>query len=475
MGHKAEPGGVAPALLDQPGLRIGLGDYLVKQRLADRVAHEAPAVLPRRMRPRTAAAKFAAPTTLKRTGMIFEAFAKRPTKLQWSAVLLGLVALAVFASPAYAAEFRGDEGTVRIGANETVDGDLFVAAQSLEIYGTVNGDVFSAGANTTVRGTINGSLSAAGQTVRIEGPVANGVRAAAAEIVIAAPVGRDLLVAGESLRITDAGKVGGDAVIAANDVALAGDVEGRVLGFAERLRLTAAVGEYVDVGVGSLEVDGSALIGGDLKYQSANQAQVPTGSVAGSVLYEAATTDPGAGVAERILNAVRWGMAWIVAQALLGLLLFALARGWLDRSANSLIERPWVSLLAGGVSSVAAVPVILLVSIVLLVVFGIFFGAGIVAAIPVPVFGLGALGLALYVSPVIAALVVGRLLMERLSMDSSGWAGFLALLVGLAVLAILGAIPYLGLPITALAAVLGLGGGLLASRGAAAGDGTAQG
>ena len=89
--------------------------------------------------------------------------------------MLGLVALAVFASPAYAAEFMGDEGTVRITADEIIEGDLFVGAQNLTIDGTVNGDVFAGAATTTIRGTINGSLNAGGQTVRIEGPVTNGV------------------------------------------------------------------------------------------------------------------------------------------------------------------------------------------------------------------------------------------------------------------------------------------------------------
>ena len=389
--------------------------------------------------------------------------------------MFGLVALAVFTSPAYAAEFRGDEGTVRITADEIIEGDLFVGAQNLTIDGTVNGDVFAGAATTTIRGTINGSLNAGGQTVRIEGPVTNGVRVAGAEIVIAAPIGRDLIVAGESLEISGAGKVGGDAIIAVNNVTLAGDVGGRVLGFAERLRLAAGVGQYVDVEIGNLDVDSSARIAGDVKYRSANEAQVPAGAVGGTVLYEAVTADPAASVAEIILNAVRWGMAWIVVQALLGLLLFLLARAWVERAASQIVDRPWISLLTGAVSGFAAVPLILIVSAVLLVIFGIAFGSGILAAIPVPIFGLGLFALALYASPVFAALVVGRLIMDRLSMESNGLAGILALVVGLVVLAALGAIPYLGWLVSALAAVFGLGGALLATRAAAPSDEPAQG
>ena len=55
---------------------------------------------------------------------------QRPMKLQCIALVLALLALVLFAAPAQAAEFRADEETVRIGANETVDGDLFVAGST---------------------------------------------------------------------------------------------------------------------------------------------------------------------------------------------------------------------------------------------------------------------------------------------------------------------------------------------------------
>ena len=198
---------------------------------------------------------------------------------------------------------------------------------------------------------------------------------------------------------------------------------------------------------------------------------MPIGTVAGRVLYEAAVAgDPVVSVGERVLNSVRWGVAWILAQALLGLLLFALARGWMERAASRIVNRPWVSLATGAISGVVTVPAILIVSLILLVIFGLAFGAGILAVIPVPIFGIGLFALAMYVSPVIAALVVGRIALERLSMETTGLAGFAALLVGLVVFAVLGAVPYVGWAISALAAVFGLGGAILATRGAAPSD-----
>ena len=73
----------------------------------------------------------------------------------------------------------------------------------------------------------------------------------------------------------------------------------------------------------------------------------------------------------------------------------------------------------------------------MLVVFGLVFGAGgVLATIPLPLAGLGLYALALYISPVFVALLIGRLLMGHFSAT-----GFLALVIGLIVLAVAGGHP----------------------------------
>ena len=388
--------------------------------------------------------------------------ARRPMKLQYIAIVLGLLALVLFASPVVAAEFRTDE-TVRIGADETIDGDLFVAGTEIIIEGTVNGDVFAAGTTITIRGTVNGSVNAAGTRIEIEGPIERGVRVAGQEIVIAAPVGGDAILLGQTVEVTAAGSVGGDVLFGASEVTLAGDVGQRVLGGANTLRLAAAVGQGVDVEVNNLVVEPSARITGDLRYRSNNEAQAAAGAVAGQVLREAprAYFSVDAGGAAR--DTIRGSVARIVVLALLGLLLLAAARGWMERATTQMMRRPVASLLMGVLVGIVTVPAIIIVGGIVLVIFGVVFGAGgVLATLPLPLAGLGLYALALYISPVFVALLIGRLLMGRFSAT-----GFLALVVGLIVLAVLGAIPYVGWAITGLATVLGLGGALLAGRGAA--------
>ena len=247
---------------------------------------------------------------------------------------------------------------------------------------------------------------------------------------------------------------------------LAGDVGRRVLGEADTLLLVANVGEGVDIAVNDLVIEPSARINGDLWYRSHNEVQLPAGAVTGKVVREEGETDSSAGALDAVREAIRGSAARIVGLGLLGLLLLTSAQGWVERAAMQLRQRPGASLLAGAVVGAVTVPAILIVGGIVLVVFGQVFGTGgALVAILWLLAGLVFCALAIYVSPVFAALLIGRTVLARFS-TGGRQAGFLALLVGLIVLAVLGAIPFVGWLITGLATVLGLGGALLAGRGA---------
>ena len=389
------------------------------------------------------------------------------TKPQTYAVALALLAVALLSPPVLAAEFRADDGIVRVGSDETVEGDLFVAGQELRVEGVVNGDVFAAVNGLAIDGQVNGSVNAVGATVRINGSVANGVRAAATQVQVSGRIGRDLIAAGQSVELTPTGMVGGDAVLAASEVTAAGPVGGRLLGFAEILDLASEVGRYVDVEVGELRVGRAARVAGDLDYRSVNETAVPPGVVGGVVRYEAVSADSPTsvtGITATILDSIRWGLAWTAVQLLLGILLLALAGSWLDRAAGQLARRPWISLLSGAGTAAAAVPAILIVSTILITVFAIAFGAGVLAAIPVPFFGFGLLAFALYLSPIVVGLFVGRLATGQMQLGDGFLNRLLALAIGVVALAALGAIPFVGWAITAIAAMFGLGAVLLSGR-----------
>ena len=133
--------------------------------------------------------------------MTHNMLARRPMKLQCAAIVLGLLALVLFASPAHAVEFLTDGDMVRIGADETIDGDLFIVGQQIIVEGTVNGDLFVFGRTIRIRGIVNGSVNAVAATsLLIEGPVERGVRVFGRGVTIAAPSAAMLLLWGKRSR-----------------------------------------------------------------------------------------------------------------------------------------------------------------------------------------------------------------------------------------------------------------------------------
>lgn len=183
----------------------------------------------------------------------------RQWRLHQSAFRLLIVLLAL-SLPMFAMDRRHGE-FVTVAANETVDdtllatgntvvvegvvnGDLLVLAQDLEVRGNVKGDVVSLAKRTVISGTVEGrifdcsrsmeldgelghSLYYWGQSLRVErrahvgeGIVAGGnisiegeVKRSATlygEVEVSGAVGRDLLMAGRSLTLTNAARVGGN-------------------------------------------------------------------------------------------------------------------------------------------------------------------------------------------------------------------------------------------------------------------------
>src|SRR5437870_3223111 len=79
------------------------------------------------------------------------------------------------ALPASAAEVRPGDRVV-VGANETIDDDLYAFGGTVTVLGRVNGDVIAAGGTITIAGPVAGDVSAAGGTIQVSGDVKGSVR-----------------------------------------------------------------------------------------------------------------------------------------------------------------------------------------------------------------------------------------------------------------------------------------------------------
>jgi hypothetical protein len=218
-----------------------------------------------------------------------------------------------------------------------------------------------------------------------------------------------------------------------------------------------------------LTVRESARIDGDLTYTSETEAAIPAGVVAGEVVHRApekAVEQPSPG--KRALDTVRSLGALLV----VGLLLLWLVPALVQGGAAALQSRPGASLGWGLLALFAAcfVPLaIVLATVLVAVVLGLLSLGGLTALAILGgiaalfVYVLAFVAVAVYVSKVVVAYLGGRLLLARLKPE---WAGkrVAPLVVGVLLLVLLGAVPFVGWLIRLLAVLLGLGALCLLAR-----------
>ena len=426
--------------------------------------------------------------------------------------LISLICLVLFipASMALAFEIREGDNIV-IGADEvieddlyvgaetftldgTIKGDLLVAGSTIKINGTVEDDLIAVGGTIEINGTVEGDLMAAGQTVTVRGTVTDDVRIAGQVLTLdsEAQVGDEVLAAGLSIEGKKGSSVGGGFIYGGYQALLAGDVAQDLTVAVGGLQLSGSVGGDVKAEVGEagegppptffmpgappmpsvpmgLTVDEGAQIGGKLDYTSASEWSVPAELVAGAITRH----EPEIEVkAEVVVSPARRAADWflghlrrLVTLLLVGLLLVWAVPGWTEKATGALRAKPLPSL-GWGVVSIAvfilALLVILIVTILVAVILGVITLGGLAGTTA----WTGALTMALlafffsiavaYVTKVVVSFLGGRLILARLKPD---WADgrIWPLVVGVVLFVIITAIPILGWLVNLAVVLLGLG------------------
>ncbi|WP_227352884.1 polymer-forming cytoskeletal protein [Haladaptatus salinisoli] len=330
------------------------------------------------------------------------------------AVLLALV-LVLAAVPATAtAQQTRTGGTVVVQEGETVDGGLTTAAGTVVVRGTVNGDLSAFAGNVLVArtGTVRGDVSAFAGNVRIGGEVTGDVEAGGGNLVVART-----------------GAVGGSLEGAAGYTLLAGTVGGDAEVTSETLRVAE-----------------TARIGGDLVYDAETFERAPGATVAGTVRQDETLADVGPAPALRVPNWVGALYGFLV-NLLLGAVLLAVFPTFSGRVAERARDDPVLS---------AGVGLLLLVLVpILLVVFAVT-----IIGIPISLLGALLFAILLWIAAVYGSFAVGLWLLSLVD-ETNRW---LALAVGLLVVALLGRIPVLGGLVRFVVLLLGLGALAMALR-----------
>ena len=418
------------------------------------------------------------------------------------ALMLAMTSTLALVGVAYAGDFRGGDQVI-IGEDEVINDDLYIGASRLVVDGAIKGDLYAVAQEIIINGTVDGNVLCGAQFITINGTVADNVFAGGITLSLgpAASVGHNVLFGGFGLEAEPGSRIGHDVLMGGYQAQLSGEIAQDLRAGLGVLELNGKVGRDVEVEVGAagedpdpmtffpampvetlppgLRIADSASIGGKLTYTSESEGQIASGAqIRGGVAHE--TKPPAA--KRRPDTAIVSGMgivAWVarvigtfIALLIVGALVLWLLPEAMHRVTDVLQTRPWPSLGWGCLTEIVVfigVPLAVAVVIVLALISGLVtLGqlAGTVMSL-----GLTAVSLltatfslvAVYVTKVVVAFLVGRLLLKRVQ---PSWAErwFWPLLLGVTLFVILRAIPVVGALVSFVVTLIGLGAIVLGLR-----------
>jgi len=337
--------------------------------------------------------------------------------------------------------------TVIIHRDEVIEGDFFIAGETVEFSGTINGDLYIVGNQISVSGQVDGDLLAAGGEISITGVITQNVRAAGAQITIKGSVGRNISLAGVNINSSDSSYVAGSLSGVAGNISLDGPVGGDVNATGGSFEIKNTIKGNVEVNTGHLKLAPGAEILGNLNYRSDNEAEI---SDKASVAGKTSRHSPGNGAVEgakynleKIIGGwTKTGRVFsFFALLLMGLILIRLFPSFFKSSLDILNKSPLKSL-GIGFAGAFIFPFII---IVLFITF-----IGIPVALALFVFYV----FALYISKAFIILWTGIFLFEKTNQKAGlGW----AFVLGLIVYSVIVTLPVLGGILTFLATITGFG------------------
>ena len=358
--------------------------------------------------------------------------------------------LVVPATPAQAAlDWRFDQD-VRIGADEVVEGTLVVSGDSLVIDGVVHGDVICFSENVSVRGRIEGNLIGGGRDLELDGTVTGSVAFGSERSRIDGEIEASAYLAGDNVTLAESARVGRDLYGAAGRLVLEGVVGRDVTGTGDHVELRGRVARDVDLWGRRATVAGSAEIGGALaaRLESEDALDWSDGATIGGARRVEAIETPVPNPLARYGEGhfYLWILVGFVASFLVGLGLHAVFPRLFGGEVHD--ARAFFVSLGIGAAVAVAVPIGLVLVAITLV------------GIPAALIGLALFGIALYIAKIAVAALIGRSMLGE--GDGSLRSFGLALLAGLALVAVLSNLPFLGGMVSLIIRLVGLG--LLADR-----------
>jgi cytoskeletal protein CcmA (bactofilin family) len=307
----------------------------------------------------------------------------------------------------------------------TNKGDLYFFSDSVHIAGTQDGDLTVFARELEIPGTVTGDINASVQTADLGGTMGDAVRVVCQDLQVTGTIKGDLIAMCAKVVVDRSAHISGDVTAVGANIEVRGDIDGSLEATGGEVVFSGKTGGDAKLKADVVQVDPGAHVGGDLDYSSRERVDFDIDKlVKGKVNYSLTKPKP---VVSR-----HGFMTWFFLMStglLLGLAAVSIFRqSAIDTAATVRAD----GLKSAGIGFITAivVPVAALISCILIIT--------IPAAILVL---LGYLAL-IYLAQVPVAVCLGGLILKRVSGTASS--PFLALAMGVPVLYLLFAIPFIG-------------------------------
>jgi cytoskeletal protein CcmA (bactofilin family) len=238
-------------------------------------------------------------------------------------VLAGFCTLASLSvSPAASAtEFRKGE-SAEVGENETIKGDIFIFGHHARIDGTVDGDVYLFSQDASVSGTVKGDVIGFVQSLRLSGKVNGNIRIFANNLTISGTVDKNVLIFAEVMNLDATGKISGSLTTFLESLHLDGPLGRDLLFFGANANIASSVGGEIRAKGDTLSIRSSAQVAGPIHYEGNNPPDVsPQAKLASPVEFTKQVHKSRYHEGHYYV----WRVIWTAAFILLGMVLILLA------------------------------------------------------------------------------------------------------------------------------------------------------
>jgi cytoskeletal protein CcmA (bactofilin family) len=236
-------------------------------------------------------------------------------------VFAGLCTVLAFPTGVSATEHRGGQNPT-VGKDETIKGNIYLTGERVRVEGTVDGDVFAAGKDIDIDGHVTGDVISAGRYLRIRGTVDGNVRSCGNTAVISGNLGKNIMWFGDAVTVDGTGKVGGSVTMFGGTLAIDGHLGRDILFFGEEINVNGGVGGSIQQKGHSLIIGSNAQVDGPIHFEGDQPASVSPGAkLASPVVFKQMEHKREYRESEYYL----WRVIWTAAFVLFGMVLFLVA------------------------------------------------------------------------------------------------------------------------------------------------------